>query len=177
MIEAVRIWGLVGGLGSRSRRALGSVAVKKIDEENLVFESREKYMEALKSMLGKFSDIADEQNYPPYTALSSLSMLRFFGTFIDARTAHKNLGRIYKKFRGQSSNLRGRQKIPFGIPLQQVTEERRSSPLFFHIHPVGEKFMPVVLYIPGKFHPDFPGENENLHDFYKVVRDFMEDES
>jgi CRISPR-associated protein Cmr1 len=157
--------GLLGGLGSRSRRAFGSIALQKINQESFVMTTQEAYRNEIKKLMDKHDFLSDS---PPYTAFSSKTKIALFNQGKDARDTHAKLGAAYKQYRGQPSRLRGRIKAVFGLPLTGVSEQRRASPLLMHIHPVGSSFQAVVTYLPAVFHPQW----ERVHDY--VVEDFLE---
>lgn len=153
--ETLHVFGLLGGLGSRGqRRGFGSVALTKLDGQDTSIASKEAYRSAVERVFVS----AVSAPVPPYTALSQDSSFKLFPqTHSKARSAHNALGDAYKQHRGQASNLRGRAKIGFGLPLMDVdTNNRRASPLHFHVHPVGNEFVGVVLYLPSSlFHPAY----------------------
>ena len=168
--QALYVWGLLGGLGGRSRRGFGSIAIISIDEQNTTFSNAEDYKAEILSLLTK-GDLS--RSYPPYTAFSQLSAMKIWGTSKSSRQAMGELGDAYRNHRGQPSPLRGRVKLAFGLPLQKVDEKnRRASPLFFHIHPIGDtQFVAVGLYLPAKFH--HAHHTPNLDNFYAPVKSFV----
>lgn len=73
--KAIKAFGLLGGLGSRSRHGLGQVALTKLNDENFTL-SLERYKALVVELLGKDCEI-NSQNLslnsdplPPYTALT-----------------------------------------------------------------------------------------------------------
>lgn len=169
--QVLEIFGLLGGLGGRSRRAFGSIACS-----NNIFNKKETYEQKLASILTLGKNIA---SYPPYAAFSSFTKYKILFEANSARDAQEKVGNAYKNWRVQFKKQEDKTKLPFGIPLKGVTDQdkeaRFASPLFFHIHPVGNKFVCVALFLPSLFHPKFfkDSDNESLTQFYKVVRDFM----
>jgi len=169
--EALAAWGLLGGLGSRNRRGFGSVALHKMEGWPIP-ANRQQYEAAVTRFLVQAQAVAD---YPPYTAFSARGRFGIQTEAAKARTAHGQAGGRYKDHRGQKSSLRGRAKIPFGLPLQDVDEKsRRASPLFFHVHPVGDgRFVVATLFLPALFHPEDP--QRDLEAFYRHVESFVTD--
>jgi CRISPR-associated protein Cmr1 len=168
---AFRALGLFGGLGNRSRRAFGSIAIETLDGVDLRCSDLAAYEAAIQQLLANV--IGRETLLPPYTAFSQLSALAVSSnTASTAREAHNTLGEAYRRHRGQPSSLRGRHKIPFGLPLQKVDEtRRRGSPLIFHVHPIGDRFAAAVLFLPARFHPELP--DGDRHEFYTNVKSFL----
>lgn len=170
IIEVLEFIGLFGGLGSRSRRALGSIQLINIDGE------KEKYkIKDAKDYTKKVNDILSnlKSTLPPYTALCEQSEFAASKDVFDsAHEAHKKLGDEYKKHRGQPSKLRGSQKKVFGLPLKGVDEQaRRASPLFFHVFETSSgQFGYSVLYLPSSiFHKDQKHEKVN----YQLIEGFV----
>ena len=172
-IEQIRTalvaFGLFGGLGGRSRRGFGSVALINMDGEKVTqTQSLNEYKKAIGEIR---KQITTQPNMPPYTAFSEHVKVGIGLPSSDARQTHSDAGELYLNHRGQSSDLRGRAKRCFGLPLEGVStpEERRASPLFFHIHPVGQQFICLNLFLPAKFQP---GENTEVEDFSNVASFF-----
>jgi CRISPR-associated protein Cmr1 len=152
--ETLEIWGLLGGLGARSRRGFGSIS----DSSNHLTE--EEYIKKIKTLLSNYQHITNE---PPYTAFSNNANFKIISSESTARDAHQQAGKLYKEYRYQ---FQRKDRIPFGLPLQKETEKRRSSPLFFHIHPLkNNKFIAIVLYLPAVFHPKYSTEYTNVSGF------------
>jgi len=162
--QCLRAWGLFGGLGSRARRGMGSVA--RIEETDM-FSDLSKYQCDVDAVLTSFRDVP----LSPYTSFSNESAFRVLAVDRDPRRALGSAGQLYKDFRDKQSDLRGAVKIPFGLPLQDVdTENRRASPLFFHVHALAdEQYVATVLYLPSAmFHPKYPDASfETVTEFAK----------
>jgi CRISPR-associated protein Cmr1 len=152
--ETLEVFGLLGNLGARSRRGFGSIS----DSSNLLTE--EEYNKKIKTLLSNYQHITDE---PPYTAFSNNANFKIISSESTARNAHQQAGKLYKEYRYQ---FQRKERIGFGLPLQMETEKRRSSPLFFHIHPLkNNKFIAIVLYLPAVFHPKYSTDYTNVSDF------------
>lgn len=58
-------------------------------------------------------------------------------------------------------------RVAFGLPhnyakwlkIEAERHDRRASPLFFHIHPLGDGFIGVIAFLPARFLPEIH-ENE-----------------
>ncbi|MCK4494658.1 MAG: hypothetical protein KAU26_11415, partial [Methylococcales bacterium] len=152
--DILKIWGLLGGLGSRVRRGFGSIALEKLNNTDTIFDSIDDYLKAIHLVL---NDYPITQKQPPFTAFSKKSQLGTSASKNNARAAHAELGELFKNYRGQPSSLRGSKKRVFGMPYTGGTTEeeeaRRASPLLFHVHPIANKYKGIVLSMPAVFHP------------------------
>ena len=169
--SALRVLGLLGGLGSRSRRGFGSIALSSLEGKDCHCNSVDDYEQSLRWLVSRFLKISIP--LPPITAFCNQSRVSVSrDQAASARDAHRLIGEAYRNHRGQPSALRGRRKIAFGLPLQKIDEaHRRASPLFLHVHPVADRFVSVALFLPAQFHPDI--ENTNHTAFYQDVGDFL----
>jgi len=169
--DALKALGLFGGLGSRSRKAFGSVALMKMDDESTACSDVSEYEAHCRAMMR-----SDIQELPPFTAFSALARFGILETgHADPRKAHGALARVYFQVRGQNGEVKGKDKLAFGLPLKGYTKEddvRRGSPLLMHVHPVGGQFVAGCLFLPAMFHPDYP-QGRQLG-FYHGVETFMD---
>ena len=168
--DTLLAWGLFGGLGSRSRRAFGSVAIENINSENYQFNNIEAYQKIVGKLFKKYcyEEIAET----PFSSLNNETIISISKNLEgEARKIHATLGQSFKDYRGQPSDLRGAKKKVFGLPLTDVSEERRASPLLFHIHPIGEQqFTSTVLFLPAEFH-----HNSKLNAVnYSLAKNFLD---
>lgn len=168
--QALKALGLFGGLGSRARRGFGSVALESLSGEELAVSDLPDYQRQIEAL---FHSTVLAQELPPYTAFSkAMKVALDNNSQADARTAHSRAGNRYINHRGQPSSLRGVRKKWFGLPLVGVSDARRGSPLFFHIHPVGNKFTCLNLVMPTS--EWLPGESANAG-AYRDVESFLDD--
>ena len=157
MRDVLTLWGLVGGLGSRTRRGFGSVQLLTLETTPLNLPTIGDWFTELTGILSRYP-VA--RTYPPYSAFNVHTRLGYLASAKDARQSHAKLGVYFKNFRGQPSGLRGDIKRIFGMPLpggsHAMEQARRGSPLFFHIVQLGEQqFVPIALSLPTEpFHPD-----------------------
>ena len=176
LTNALRMFGLLGGLGGRGqRRGFGSVAIVSLNGENTELENAETYIAELRTLISK-ADV--QQKLPPYTALGEHTRVELIAEAANARAAHNRMGEVYREYRRYNpavkSALRGAQKLPFGLPLSGANERsRRSSPLLFHVHRTKREkfqFQGVAAFIPARFH--YRGRYESVS--YGIVEDFLE---
>ncbi|OQX15231.1 MAG: type III-B CRISPR module RAMP protein Cmr1 [Thiothrix lacustris] len=171
--DALLAWGLFGGLGSRARRAFGSVAIQSIDNTFFTFSKTTDYFAAVNQLFATYR--LESITQPPFTAFGKGSRFAINDkSEKDARTAHATLGMKFKDYRGQPSPLRGSVKRVFGMPYAGGTrlegEARRASPLLFHVHPIGNQFVGALLFMPAHFHHDTALDRPS----YTLARDFLD---
>lgn len=170
--DALTAWGLFGGLGSRARRAFGSLAIETLDSESLLFTQVTDYQKTVMKLLSSYRLAAVKQ--APFSAFCNEAQLGIANRLeADARRTHATLGILFKNYRGQPSSLRGSRKRVFGMPYSGGNklegEARRASPLLFHVHPIGTKFVGAVLFLPAVFHHNPALENVE----YPLAKDFL----
>ncbi len=198
--ESLIAWGLLGGLGSRSRHGMGNVALLTLEDEKgsklwTAPDSIDEYESKIREL---FSGISFPSCEPPFSAFweesrvdrllsanSPYKVLDDFGSkMLDYRSWGRTLedgtrlplpsGRLseerfkddhdwFKESGWASSNPNFHPlRAVFGLPHNyhknhhHVTSEhyeRRSSPLLFHVHPVGDEFVGISIYLPARFLP------------------------
>ncbi len=176
--QVLYVFGLLGGLGSRARRGFGSVALTEFQRnkeavKNLPY-TKQQYQQVIDELLAQYQKVIE---YPPYTAFSKQTLLKFVKTdqAIDARQIHNKMGLDYKNFRLGFKKSDKSKKRAFGLPLASYDENnRRSSPLFFHMHPLADNtFVGIALYLPAVFHYE-KDEYKDTQTFLEPVKQFME---
>jgi CRISPR-associated protein Cmr1 len=172
--DAIKAWGFFGGLGGRSRRGFGAIAIEKLNNSELIFADVPDYKTAVSQLIEKYRLPSIGQ--PPFTALCKESLFSMYlSKSSTAREAHGLLGGKYKEYRSREEN-RGPIKRVLGMPYDYPgaskleKEARRASPLLFHIHPIGEQFVAAILYLPAVFHRDVALVSDIR---YEVARDFL----
>jgi len=172
LCRTLKALGLLGGLGSRSRRGFGSLAIQSLNNTALTCDSTDKYQKMLKEVFS----IIPAEIFPPFTAWSEQSRIGLLGqTSQDAKEAHKKASQLFYKVRGMKAEVRGTDKRGFGQPLplkpmKKEYDQRRSSPLFFHVHPVGNQYVCAHLFMPAQF---LPHEGFDMG-FFNGVSDYMD---
>ncbi len=157
--EAVETLGLVGGLGSRSRRGFGSLSTESL-------KSLEEYKSDLERLFLPSTKLA------PFTAFSNKTLIQTLEPFQDVKKAIESVGKKYKEHRASIINDRHK-RVSYGLPLQAVDEKnRRASPLLIHIQALADgTFLPVVMFLPSsKFHHVNQYQNIGFSDVESFVR-------
>ena len=171
--DAIIVFGLCGGLGSRSRRAFGSVALENINGKKMTFENSSEYQQVLYNLLKKYPTT---EKKPPFSAFSNQTTIGLFkGDKDTARKAHSMIGEKYKSYRSKIPKNRKQEKRILGLPYKGISkayeDARRASPLFFHVHPIGKKFSALAILMPASFHPD----EAIMKVDWKLAKDFFKD--
>jgi CRISPR-associated protein Cmr1 len=171
---ALRALGLLGGLGGRSRKGWGSVQL-----ESLIGLSKEwnapDTVDSLRSELTLL--FSDHRNpMPDYTAFHSQACFALGPLQADATAAHRFLAERYKEaIRAIDSKCGEREQ--FGLPRKNAgrnADQRRSSPLFLHIHELSDgSAVPLAAFLPAHFlsQQDEPtGKWRHIEPFLNKVR-------
>ncbi len=166
--QVLKLWGLLGGLGSRSRRGFGSVALKKLDDECFDFADKAAYFDAIRAFLYPL-ELAPAM--PIFTALNQSLVIGAAKEGGDSKKLMDALGGQYKEARNKAG--KGRAKVPFGLPLSKTDDKnRRSSPLLMHIHHLATGYIAIVSFISADFHHVYSPQGDD-EAFYKPLQDYM----
>lgn len=211
ILQTLRIFGLLGGIGSRSRRGWGSIALLDLDgvQDNESFSPPS----TIKEYAALLGEVKPQGEFPPITAISSkiqrlpgvtgdtsmavvdkigesLCVFRAFGRKDNRTGEYMSCGRIIETQRFKTSDhdplrrvangeqvFQAPRRLIFGMPHNyfftsfnpnrkvdiQTTvpplnsrrpgRERRASPLFIHVHPVGNKFCGFQMVLPAPILP------------------------
>lgn len=165
--KAVEAFGLLGGLGARGqRRGFGSVSLKALNGADNLAQDVAQYKTKIQKLLEATGSLPEKA---PFSVLHHQSQIALLAEGEAARNVHDKIGSAFKALRGQDGPYRGEQKIPFGLPLQGITEKRRASPLGFHIHRLQTSFVGVAILYEAEFHPDYPGIG------FTIIKDWLAD--
>lgn len=159
--DALKLLGLLGGLGARSRNGWGSVTLEQLKEgaEKRVMWEAPKTTVALEEELRHYFQAS--QPIGSYTSLSRRARFALGPIFDHPEDAHEEVSELYKEFLG---NMKGdrekRQRESFGLPRNIKLRSgrydkkgiRRASGVFLHIHQFPDgKACPVVAVLPAQF--------------------------
>ena len=118
VIDSLLLWGLLGGLGSRARKGLGSVAIRSLllkeNHKNVIKEieipkTKEEYVKTIQSLLRQINN-----GLPPFTALSGKTRIDISEEGSHANTLLNKIGmemqlyRSYGKNSGKGHKVAGR---------------------------------------------------------------------
>ncbi|MGI6363387.1 MAG: type III-B CRISPR module RAMP protein Cmr1 [Bacillota bacterium] len=173
-LKAVKLLGLIGGLGSRSRRGFGSVVLK-----SLLIDGNEEWNSAttvddLKKQIQSVVPAKLPVDLPEYTAFSQSSRIVILkkshediGIALRKHRKHefKQDGKIIRNVSGGNKVTEHPKRLAFGLPhnyhsgkdkelvITSKMHERRASPFFIHIHELNGKQVCVLSFIPARFLP------------------------
>ncbi len=148
--EAIKLFGLLGGLGGRSRRGWGSVTLTEFAGEGSALQwqapqKMDQYRDALSSILGGTADAPEAR----YSAFGKGARLHVFGVGADALTVLDQLGQAYQALRREQVN----RSFIFGLPHSRFKgdADRRASPLLFHVHKLNGQYAVATTFLRAPF--------------------------
>ena len=164
VVKVLKVFGLLGGLGSRSRRGWGSISIVELKTDNHtsweIPHKEDKYTYELKKLLGNSKNNASLP--PEYTAFySGTRIVISKNPFPTYESAFKEIAEEYKNYDKKNEG--------FGSP-RKNSNGRRASPLFIHIHQIdNNQYLWVCIFFKSKFNEssDMPSDD------YKNVEDFI----
>lgn len=151
--------GLFGGLGSRSRKGLGSLSLQTMTPVVGEKASFTKLSE-IETFIGKLDFSASAE--APLTAFSKGSDIVITNQGSDALKLLGEVGVKMSEFRKAPENKKEpRGELPmravFGLPHKHISE-RRASPLFIHVHALeGGELAVIQTLLPAQFLPGNTG--------------------
>lgn len=154
ILSALKLLGLVGGLGARSRRGWGSITLTSITGEPWACpNSPSAWEQAVQALVPPGCS-----RRPAYTAFWAQACWKAGPPQGAAVAAQTWLASKYQSHVKQTSPKELRAQ--FGLPRlfqPRPRKERRASPLFLHIHqcPNGQ-CLPCALWLPAEFLPSEP---------------------
>ncbi len=159
LLDAIKLFGLLGGLGGRSRRGWGSVALIELGGEGSALQWQapqdlDQYRDALSSILSRTADTPEAR----YSAFGRGARLHVFGVAADALAVLDQLGQAYQAFRREPAN----RSFIFGLPHSRFKgdADRRAIPLLFHVHNLNGQFAVATVFLRAPFLERQPCWNE-----------------
>lgn len=176
LLDSLRLLGLVGGLGSRSRNGWGSITLLKL-EGSAGWKAPRASAELKLEIQSLITSASSAREDPPFTALTAQSEFAIGPEFQTAEAAQRQLGKFYKTSVQQL--LKDSSRWQFGIPRhsrnnpQLSNSDRRAKPLFLHVHQVsGGPAIPVALFTPARFTQkrcEFPKQGKDARALVRAV--------
>lgn len=170
ILNALKAFGLFGGLGSRVRRALGSVQLVNLNGEAIEIKDRADHLAKAKAIL----DLCKTDKLASFSSFNNQSRIAINSeSFNDANIAHSSLGAKYKKYRSEMLNKKSGVNKVFGLPLKSTDEAaRRGSPTLFHVSEYkGGKFVYSVLFLKTSI---FSADPKHQQVNYKIIDGFLD---
>ena len=167
IVDALKLFGLLGDLGGRGRRGWGSVALTRLDGcgEWQAPRMLGEYKTILESLLQNSINVGE----PPYSAFSMNARVLVLDGGDDPLAALNRIGESFQTFRRENRTF------IFGLPHRRFKGDasRRASPLLFHVHKLGGNWAIALTFLRGLFLPDGKEQYDYgpVHGFLKVLRD------
>ena len=172
LLSALKLFGLVGGLGSRARKGWGCTTLLAMDGAPWQCPANaDTWRAAMRSLVG-----GDLPSSAPFTAATEGSRWNAGTIHPDAAAAQQWLGQRYRDSVKATEPKAARAQ--FGLPREfkkgtQPRRERRASPLFLHVHSCGGgKALPCALWLPAAFlenSPAIPGNGDAGRRFVETL--------
>jgi CRISPR-associated protein Cmr1 len=164
--DALLALGFFGGIGAKSRKGFGSLAIEELDGQSYRVKTVSELKSIGEALLSNYP-LKLVANRPEYSALSAESQ------WFDMAETHRDLASVYKDFL-TSHQQSGNGKLEFGEPKvahsKNPNKDRRGSPLFMHVHPIGENQQcAAILFMPAVWSSDKPKGDKN----YALVKEFL----
>ena len=167
ILPALKLLGLLGGLGSKSRKGYGSLNLMELKSDGIDAwqkpTNEDNYKKQLSDLL-----IGYDKEEPEISAFSSES--RICLTQFKGKTGMEVINSYGQEMQDYRKDKKG--KAVFGLPLKGErlrNHERRASPLFFHVHKIGNEYVGVALLLRSQFLP----ESERISANWSMLTDFL----
>jgi CRISPR-associated protein Cmr1 len=175
--QTLLLWGLLGGLGSRARKGLGSVSLQSINGgEASMPRNKDEYFAQLKGLLSPSTSLT---KLPPFTALSCHIHLGCCDEGSSPMKLIETVGLTMQRYRSVDEGVNPGNRSVFGLPHKDFVATgqhppRRASPLFSHIHqlPNGD-CLAMQLLMPAQFLPPETRVDEGVID-WKVIKRYLD---
>lgn len=167
---ALKLFGLVGGLGFHSRKGWGSSTLTHLEGADWTWPADGAAWETAVKALA----VQPAATQPPFTALTSDSLWKAGPVQKDAERAQRWLGLRYRDHVKATQPKDSRAQ--FGLPRlfqkgARPRSERRASPLFLHIHECPDgRALPCTVFLPADFLSDqavIPGSGDRARRFVR----------
>lgn len=188
LIYCMRLFSTFGGIGQRSRNALGSFKINRIDAKEVDYVG----ISALRK--------GEEGKYSHFSANARLFKTRKL--YDKWEEAFKEIAEVYRKARLQTEGTKWKfqKRVYIASPLQQAKPyervlDRHAKPFFMNIRKEGNQFAGYMLFLPsyfvdksvelsnknlfvmnarGKNIKDMPDHQRANHNFHLVCNEFIE---
>lgn len=216
--STLKLLGLIGGLGARTRRGWGSLALVELTGAINGREikpwappvTEDAYRDSLRELLSLPFSAATASM--PFTAFSTTSRAEIVKRGTHALPLLSEIGDAFLRYRGWchpagEGNFKSDHdgfkvnkgcwsvpagaldgscpakptahplRVAFGLPhnyppwlkIEGEQHDRRASPLFFHIHPLGDGFAAIITFLPAIFLPKIQEHREIRSEKIRIV--------
>ncbi len=169
VLPALKLLGLLGGLGSKSRKGYGSLNLMELKVSGVDTwqkpANENQYKNQLSDLLKPTLDYGKEPEISAFYFQTRICLTKF---------KHQTSMEVINSYgREMQDYRRGKKgKEVFGLPQGKVKpeeHERRASPLFFHVHKIGSEFVGVALLLQSRFLP----KGERISAKWEMLMDFL----
>lgn len=174
VLPALKLFGLLGGLGSKSRKGYGSLNLIELKVNSVDTwqkpANENKYVNRLRKLLEPALEYSKEPAISAFYSKSRICLIKFKSKN-SAMEVINSYGQAMQEYRKGIKHKND--KAVFGLPLKGVNlidhEQRRASPLFFHVHKIGGEFVGVALLLRSQFLP----ESERISANWSMLKGFL----
>lgn len=153
ILPVLKLFGLLGGIGSKSRKGYGSLNLIKLKVNGIDAWQKpadeDDYENRLIDLLKPVRGYGEE---PKISAFSSKTCICL--TQLKHKTSMEAIDSYGQEMQDFRRDKKG--KAVFGLPQGRVSPkkyDRRASPLFFHVHKIGGEYVGVALLLRSQFLP------------------------
>lgn len=166
LVSAVEALGLLGGMGYRSRKGLGSLSLKRLEVNDTIKSTPKTFDEYKTTIRTLVENFAHGDQPPPYSAMNAETQVHILASASSPDRLLEKLSSKMKEFCDTNSGIGLPPKIEFGLPRGEhwkaVGHERRGSPVVFHVHRLeNAKYALVATLLPGEFLPSRKVKKKN----------------
>ena len=187
---ALRLLGLLGGLGSKSRKGYGSVNLTALEGDGVDRwrppRTEDDYRKELCTLLQDAEGCHDEPDISAFSAHARVDAfeshrtpLAALNAYGEAMVRYRSWGRNGQILNGEQAHARFREdhewmydrppspdfhprRAVFGLPhnygkgkmVEPESHDRRASPLLFHVHETGSRYVGVAVLLRSRFLPN-----------------------
>ena len=184
VLPTLKLLGLLGGLGSKSRKGYGSLNLIELKGDGIDAwqkpANENQYKKQLSDLLKPTLDHDKEPEISAFSSKARICLTRFkCKTGMEVINSY---GQEMQEYRRRIEHKKD--KAVFGLPLKGVgvnlkEHERRASPLFFHVHKISGEFVGVAVLLCSQFLPKNEKISANKRPVsanpdWKVLTDFLD---
>jgi len=162
--NALKALGLIGGLGAHSRNGWGSLSLANLTNWDAPSDLSG-YRREISSLLSHGKSVT---GLPEYTAFSTRTRIELGTPRNSLEVIHQYLA---EKYRDYVKSIKPKEhRKAFGLPRKPDLGTRRTSPVFLHVHCIGNEYVPVVSFFPAQFLPTMPEPSGG----YRTIERFLD---
>ena len=190
IVPAVRLLGMLGGFGAKSRKGYGSVNLTALEGDGVDRwhppRTEDGYRKELRTLLQDAAGCHDEPDISAFSTHARVDLFPSHRTPLEALDAYGEAMVRYRSW-GKDNRILGREpsqrrfpedhewmydrpsspdfhprRAVFGLPhnygkhkaVGPASHDRRASPLLFHVHETGSRYVGVAVLLRSRFLPN-----------------------